>query len=528
MEAADQLEQNRAGVHQIVMVAEKVTKRFPGTVALDQVDFTVYAGAVNVLIGENGAGKSTLMKILAGVEPPTSGRLLLDGSPVAFRSTREAAHAGIGIIFQELNLYPNLNISENIFVARELTRGGVVQHAAQEKVTRELLARLEQPLEPTTLVRDLRMGQQQIVEIAKALSQNVRILIMDEPTSALTAAETEALFRIISDLKAHDVAIIYISHKLEELLTIGDYVTVLRDGKLAASAPARSINIAWIIDKMVGRDVNAPRHRVRTTVGDGDQTALEIKDLCLPRVGGGFTLENVSFKLMRGEILAIFGLMGAGRTELFECLMGLHPEASGEIRIGNRRLHNETIRERIDFGLMLVPEDRQRLGLVQKLSVAHNITLANLQRFVTSFWLSERREQEEIKIVMRDLSIKARTPQHPITSLSGGNQQKVVVAKSLLTHPQVLLLDEPTRGIDVGAKAEIFEIMNRLAEQGIAILFVSSELPEMFTIPDRILVLSKGKVTGEFLHDQVTEEALVLAAGARQQTEHPTHTDQSN
>jgi erythritol transport system ATP-binding protein len=528
MQAADQMEQYQPEAHQIVMVAEKVTKRFPGTVALDQVDFTVYAGAVNVLIGENGAGKSTLMKILSGVERPTSGRLLLDGSPVAFKSTREAAHAGIGIIFQELNLYPNLNISENIFVARELTRGWVVQHGAQEKVTRELLARLEQPLEPTTLVRDLRMGQQQIVEIAKALSQNVRILIMDEPTSALTAAETEALFRIIRDLKAHGVAIIYISHKLEELLTIGDYLTVLRDGKLAATAPARSVNIGWIIDKMVGRDVNAPRHRVRINVGDDNQTALEIKDLCLPRVGGGFTLENVSFKLMRGEILAIFGLMGAGRTELFECLMGLHPEASGEIRVGNRRLHNETIRERIDFGLMLVPEDRQRLGLVQKLSVAHNITLANLQRFVTSFWLSERREQEDIKIMMRDLSIKARTPQHPITSLSGGNQQKVVVAKSLLTHPQVLLLDEPTRGIDVGAKAEIFEIMNRLAEQGLAVLFVSSELPEMFTIPDRILVLSKGKVTGEFLHDQATEEALVLAAGARQQTEHPNPAHQSN
>src|SRR5262249_35987677 len=393
-------------------------------------------------------------------EQPTSGRLLLDGSPVEFKSTREAAHAGIGIIFQELNLYPNLNISENIFVTRELTRGWVVQHAAQEKVTRELLARLEQPLEPTTLVRDLRMGQQQIVEIAKALSQNVRVLIMDEPTSALTAAETEALFRIIKDLKAHGVAIIYISHKLEELLTIGDYVTVLRDGKLAASAPARSVNIAWIIDKMVGRDVNAPRHRVRTTVGDGDQTALEVKDLCLPRVGGGFTLENVSFKVMRGEMLAIFGLMGAGRTELFECLMGLHPEASGEICIRNRRLHSETIRERIEFGLMLVPEDRQRLGLVQKLSLAQNITLASVQRFVSSFWLSERREQEDIGIMMRDLSIKARTPQHPITSLSGGNQQKVVVAKSLLTQPQVLLLDEPTRGIDVGAKAEIFEIMN--------------------------------------------------------------------
>ncbi|MBV9489977.1 MAG: sugar ABC transporter ATP-binding protein, partial [Verrucomicrobia bacterium] len=373
--------------HPVVLVAEKVSKRFPGTLALDQVDFTVYAGAVNVLIGENGAGKSTLMKILAGVERPTSGRLLLDDHPVEFRSTREAAQAGIGIIFQELNLYPNLNIAENIFVARELTRSGVVQHRAQEQVTRDLLNRLEQPLEPRTLVRDLRMGQQQIVEIAKALSHNVRILIMDEPTSALTAAETEALFGIIRDLKAHGVAIIYISHKLEELLTIGDYVTVLRDGKLAATAPARSVNIAWIIEKMVGRNVNAPRHRTQTAaVGDAEPPVLEVKDLYLPRTGGGFTLEGVSFSLRRGEILALFGLMGAGRTELLECLMGLHPEARGTIRLGARTLRQETVRQRIELGLMLVPEDRQRLGLVQKLSVAHNITLASLRRFVRTFW----------------------------------------------------------------------------------------------------------------------------------------------
>src|SRR5580692_1144397 len=328
----------------VVLVAEKITKRFPGTVALDEVDFTVYAGSVNFLIVENGAGKSTLMKILAGVERATSGRLLLDGSSVEFKSTREAAQAGIGIIFQELNLYPNLSISENIFVARELTRNGVVQHRLQEQITAELLERLEQPLKPGMLVRDLRMGQQQIVEIAKALSQNVRILIMDEPTSALTAAETEALFRIIADLKANGVAIIYISHKLEELLRIGDYVTVLRDGKLAAAAPARNVTVPWMIERMVGRSVNAPRHRIWTKT-NGHQPVLEVKNLSLPRVGGGFTLENVSLTLRRGEILAIFGLMGAGRTELFECLMGMRPEASGEVLLNGRRLQHETVRE---------------------------------------------------------------------------------------------------------------------------------------------------------------------------------------
>jgi erythritol transport system ATP-binding protein len=510
-----------------VLVAEKISKRFPGTVALDGVDFTVYAGAVNVLIGENGAGKSTLMKILAGVDRPTSGRLLLNGVPVEFKSTREAAQAGIGIIFQELNLYSNLSIAENIFVARELTRNGVVQHRQQEQITAELLERLEQPLKPGTLVRDLRMGQQQIVEIAKALSQNVRILIMDEPTSALTAAETEALFRIIADLKANGVAIIYISHKLEELLGIGDYVTVLRDGKLAASAPARSVSVPWMIEKMVGRNVNAPRHRSLTT-SNGHPSVLEVKNLTLPRIGSGFTLENVSLTLRRGEILAIFGLMGAGRTELFECLMGLHPEASGEIWLNGRQLLDETIRERIELGVMLVPEDRQRLGLVQKLSVAQNITLANLNRLLNWFWLSDKRETEEINAMIRSLAIKTSNPKQSITALSGGNQQKVVIAKSLLTEPRVLMLDEPTRGIDVGAKAEIFEIMNQLAEKGLAVLFVSSELPEMFTIPDRVIVLSKGKITGEFLHDELTEEALVLAAGAHKQTEHPVPAGQTS
>jgi erythritol transport system ATP-binding protein len=508
-------------------VAEKISKRFPGTLALDGVDFTVYAGAVNVLIGENGAGKSTLMKILAGVDRPSSGRLLLNGVPIEFKSTREAAQAGIGIIFQELNLYPNLSISENIFVSRELTRNGVVQHRRQEQITAELLQRLEQPLKPGMLVRDLRMGQQQIVEIAKALSQNVRILIMDEPTSALTAAETEALFRIIADLKANGVAIIYISHKLEELLRIGDYVTVLRDGKLAASAPARSVTVPWMIEKMVGRNVNAPRHRSLTT-GNGHPPVLEVKNLILPRIGGGFTLEDVSLTLRRGEILAIFGLMGAGRTELFECLMGLHPEASGEIWLNGRQLVKETVHDRIELGVMLVPEDRQRLGLVQKLSVAQNITLANLNQLVTWFWLSDKRETEEINAMIRSLAIKTSGPKQPITALSGGNQQKVVIAKSLLTQPQVLMLDEPTRGIDVGAKAEIFEIMNQLAEKGLAVLFVSSELPEMFTIPDRVIVLSKGKISGEFLHDELTEEALVLAAGARQQTERPVSAGQAS
>jgi erythritol transport system ATP-binding protein len=463
----------------IVLSARQITKVFPGILALNRVDFQVYRGKVNVLIGENGAGKSTLTKILAGVEQATAGELVLDGYRVSFKNTREAARLGIGIIYQELNLFPNLTIAENIFAAREVTRNGIVQHREQEELARKVLARLEQPLDPRTLVSDLRMGQQQIVEIAKALSQDVRILIMDEPTSALTGAETEALFRIIRELTSQGVAIIYISHKLEELLRIGDYVTVLRDGKSAAHAPAQDVNLTWIIEKMVGRTVRAPSRHNRFHESAGSKPILTVENLTLPRVGSGFTLENVNFTLNKGEILAIYGLMGAGRTELFECLMGLHPEATGSVHLNGTPLGNSTVAERIEHGITLVPEDRQRLGLVQQLTVGQNLTLASLGRYLDWFWLSDRRENESVSAIIRELAIKTRSAGQPATALSGGNQQKVVVAKSLLTKPQVLLLDEPTRGIDVGAKAEIFQIINRLAEQGLAILFVSSELPEV-------------------------------------------------
>jgi erythritol transport system ATP-binding protein len=509
------------GDNETVLFARQITKIFPGILALDQVDFKVYRGKVNVLIGENGAGKSTLMKIVAGVEQPTGGELILDGNRVSFKNTREAARLGIGIIYQELNLFPNLTIAENMFAAREITKNGVVQHREQEELARKVLARLEQPLDPRALVSDLRMGQQQIVEIAKALSQDVRILIMDEPTSALTGTETEALFRIIRELTAHGVAIVYISHKLEELLRIGDHVTVLRDGKLAAHARAQDVNVTWIIEKMVGRTVRAPSRHNHFHETVASAPILRVEGLTLPRVGSGFTLENVNFTLNRGEILAIYGLMGAGRTELFECLMGLHTEATGSVYLNGTPLGHATIAERIEQGITLVPEDRQRLGLVQQLTVSQNLTLASLRKCLTWFWLSDRREHESATAIIRELAIKTRSASQPVTALSGGNQQKVVVAKSLLTKPQILLLDEPTRGIDVGAKAEIFQIINRLAEQGLAILFVSSELPEVLAVPDRILVLSKGKLTGEFTHDDVTDEKLVHAASALQQTDHP-------
>ncbi len=496
----------------VILRAEKVTKIFGGTVALDSVDFNVYRGAVNVLIGENGAGKSTLMKILAGVEQPTGGKLILEGQEVSFRSSREAAKHGVGMIFQELNLFPNLSVTENIFTAREITTPmKVINQKAQEHTTRDLLTRLEHPIDPNTPVGDLPIGMQQIVEIAKALAGNARILIMDEPTSALSQAEVAILFKVIRDLKEEGVSIIYISHKLEELMQIGDYITVLRDGRLIAEAPVAEVNVPWIIQKMVGRETKA---HFQNKPHEVESDLLHVEGLTLAKPGGkGLLLDNVSLSLRAGEMLGVYGLMGAGRTELLESLIGVRPEARGSIRLAGKECSGRKISERIRQGLVLVPEDRQRAGLVQTLSVGSNMTLASLRSFTTGFVLSTLKERLNVKRMIGQLSIKVFSPNQLITALSGGNQQKVVVGKALLTSPKVLLLDEPTRGIDVGAKADMFAIMSDLAAKGLGILFVSSELMEVLAMSDRILVMSKGKITGEFTRREATEEALVAASG---------------
>jgi erythritol transport system ATP-binding protein len=495
----------------VPMRAEHVTKVFPGTTALDDVSFDVLPGKVNVLVGENGAGKSTLMKILAGVEQPTAGRVLIDGQPVVLRSVTAAAEQGVGIIFQELNLSPNLSVLDNLFLAQEVVRGVVIDRKAERQRALELLARLEQDIDPDELVSNLRIGQQQIVEIAKALTRDVRVLIMDEPTSALSQAEVEGLFRVIRDLKGQGVSIVYISHKLDELLRIGDHVTVMRDGRIVAGAPAAEVDVPWIIEQMVGRAPASLFTRTEHQMGD---VLLQVTDVTLPRLGGGYLLDHLSFELRAGEILGLYGLMGAGRTELMEVLAGVRPEARGEIRLDGRRLEAAAVAERIERGIVLVPEDRKTDGLVPSLSVAHNMVLASLRRYLTRFVLSRRRERAAVDGMIRDLSIRVAGPNAPITSLSGGNQQKVIVAKGLLTLPKVLMLDEPTRGIDVGAKAEIFAIMSRLASEGYGILFVSSELKEVLAMADRILVLSKGAITAEYARGEATEEALVAASAA--------------
>jgi erythritol transport system ATP-binding protein len=494
-----------------VLEARGVTMQYPGTLALDNVTFALRRGTVAALIGENGAGKSTLVKILAGIEQPTAGALFLDGAEVQFPSVRAADACGIGIIHQELNLCPNLSVAENIFLGRELSAKGLLRKREQERLARLLLERLDHPIPPRTPVGELPLGHQQIVEIAKALARDVRVLMMDEPTSALSASEIEVLFRVIRDLKSRGVAIVYISHRLEELLRIADTISVLRDGQMVAEADAANVEVRWIVEQMTGR--TAGTVEVPQEAAAGVQI-MEVEAVSLTAENGRPLLRDVSLKVRRGEVLGVYGLMGAGRTELLECIMGLHPEMTGSILLDSKRLDTLETAGRIASGLAMVPEDRQAAGLVQSLSVLANMTISSLDRWKRGIWLSASEERKAGSRVAADLRIKMPDLGANIGSLSGGNQQKVVMAKCLLTEPRVLLLDEPTRGVDVGAKREIHGIVRRMAASGMAVVLVSSELDEIRAVSDRILVMSRGYVSAEFQRGEATEDALALAASA--------------
>ena len=493
----------------VIMRAEQIVKVYPGTVALSGVDFSIRSGAVNALVGENGAGKSTLMKILAGVEQPTLGRILLDGEPVIIRSVRDAARHGIGIVFQELNLCPNLSVAENLLLADAPTRFGIdIDRSRQAKMAGELLARLDHPIDPRKLVDDLRIGEQQIVEIAKVLAAEVRVLIMDEPSSALSSTEVETLFRVINDLKQRGVAVVYISHRLEEIMRIGDYITVLRDGHFQAEAKVADIDVPWIIGQMVGPIETAPATDHAVT----GESLLVVEDLVLPRPGGGFVLDHVSLSVRAGEIVAIYGLLGAGRSELFECLIGANRAISGRIRLSDTDITGSSIADRIDRGLVLVPEDRQRDGIIALLSVSENLSMASISRFARWGVIGRAGESQAVARTIRDLAIKVSSPTVPVSALSGGNQQKVVIGKGLLTEPRVILFDEPTRGIDVGAKAEVFRTMGALAREGIGVVYATSDIKEVMSAADRILVMSAGRITGDFRRAEANEAAVVAAS----------------
>ena len=497
----------------VVLRAVDISKTYGVTRALKGVNFEVRSGKVTVLFGENGAGKSTLMKILSGVERSSGGHLELDGEVVEMQSTTQAVDMGISIIHQELNLCPNLNVRDNIFVGRELgTPRGGVDYARESQITRELMTRLEEDIEPSTLVGDLRLGQQQVVEIARALSTNARILIMDEPTSALSAAEVLVLFKVIRELKAQGVAIVYISHHLEEAIEIADHAVVFRDGSLVATADAANIDLRWVVSKMVGRD--AEHDFTDQPRGYGD-VALSIERVKVVDTssGGRLAVDDLSLQVRAGEIVCLYGLMGAGRTELLESLAGRHPIAAGRVVLGDQDLRPLSIGQRIEQGIGLVPEDRQRDGLVQLMSVGANLSLSSLLSMLKRGRISRRQERKSIDSAIDEVRVKTAGPAAPITSLSGGNQQKVVIGKMLMTRPRVLLLDEPTRGIDVGAKGEIFSLLFREAQKGLAVLYATSEIGEALTASHRVVVMSKGRIVREFDPATAVREEVMAASG---------------
>jgi erythritol transport system ATP-binding protein len=493
-----------------IVEAHNISKNYGGVRALKDVTFTAYRGQVNVLVGENGAGKSTLMKILSGSEQPTSGEILLDGEAVQLDSPRTAQALGIGIIHQELSLFPNMTIAENLFAGRELRKGGrFVDAGGQRQRARDVLKRLGQDkLDPDTLVGDLPIGQQQLVEIGRALLEDVRVLIMDEPTSALSNHEVDVLFEVMADLRKQDVTVIYISHKLDEFRRIGDWVTVFRDGSLVAHESMSKTDTGWIVRQMVGRDPDSLYVRNSSPVGD---VLLDVRGLSVP---GTVKVDDVSLTVRAGEVVGIYGLMGAGRTELVETLMGMRQASSGQVSVRGVEEPKGTVRARMAAGLALVPEDRQRDGLVQTMSVRENILLSTLARMTRSGLLNAGAEQRTAKDKVGELAIKIPGLGALVTALSGGNQQKVVLARALLTEPVVLLLDEPTRGIDVGAKSQIAGLMADLAAQGFGVLFISSELAEVMAMADRVLVMARGRITAEFTAENVTEEALVTASAS--------------
>ena len=492
-----------------------ITKRFPGVVALDDVSLEVRRGEVHAICGENGAGKSTLMKILSGVYQPDAGVLEVGGAEARFRGTRDAERAGIAIIHQELALVEDLPVAANVFLGRE-RRGplGLVDDRSMEEECAGLFAQLECGVSPRDRTGNLRVGDQQLVEIAKALSLDASIVVMDEPTSALTEAESARLERTIRRLVAGGATILYISHKMDEVFRLADRITVLRDGRHVRTVDRAATSPREITGWMVGRDIAGHEfHHGRPRGG----RLLEVRDLSLPwpEHPRGYRLDRITFDLHAGEILGIAGLMGAGRTELLEVLFGAGGDAwSGSVRLRGEPVRFRHPREACAARIAMVTEDRKRLGLFPDLDVAANVSLCALDEALRNGFLSRSAEESLAAGPVRDTGVKTPGLHAAITGLSGGNQQKCIIGRWLLTRPEILLLDDPTRGIDVGAKAELYALIDRLCRQGMGVILTSSELPELLTLADRILVLAEGRLTAEFPRAEATEARIMEAATA--------------
>jgi ribose transport system ATP-binding protein len=502
-----------SGTADLAIAMRSITKRFPGVVALDGVSLDVRRGELHAICGENGAGKSTLMKILSGVYRPDAGALEIHGQPVRFTGTRDAERAGVAIIHQELNLVEDLSVAANVFLGRERrTALGLVDDRAMETETARLLEMLECRVAPRTRAGSLRVGDQQLVEIAKALSLDASILVMDEPTSALTEAESARLERTVCRLRDRGTTILYISHKMDEVFRLADRITVLRDGRHVRTVDRGATTPKEVTCWMVGREIAGQVFHEPRPHGD---TLLEIHRLTLPwpEHPRGYRLADVSLDLHAGEIVGVAGLMGAGRTELLETIFGVSPPTwAGEILLAGRPVRFTHPREACDAGIAMVTEDRKRLGLFPDLDVAGNISLCSLHEALRGGLLSRSREEALVAGPLRDTGVKTPSPHASIMGLSGGNQQKCIIGRWLLTEPRILLLDDPTRGIDVGAKAELYQLIDRLCRQGMAVLLTSSELPELLTLSDRILVLAEGRLTAEFTRAEATEHRILEAA----------------
>ncbi|MCE9612731.1 MAG: ATP-binding cassette domain-containing protein [Lentisphaerae bacterium] len=493
-----------------------LTKRFPGVIALEDVHLELKPGEVHALCGENGAGKSTLIKVISGVWAHGSyeGELTVLGQPARFRTLADAEAAGIAVIYQELALVPDMSVAENIFLGREPTRGGLIDWERVFAETRELLRRHGLgDLDPAARVGDLGVGQQQLVEIVKALAKQSRILLLDEPTAALTESEVAVLLDIVRGLRARGLTCVYISHKLDEVFAIADRITVLRDGRTMGTLETAKTSRRDLIRLMVGRDIDQQFPRRAGTVG---AEILRVDDLTVTEAGRRrAVLEGITFSLHAGEVLGIGGLMGSGRTELLMHLFGAYGRrVRGTVTFAGAVLGGGAPDATIRRGLMLVSEDRKRYGLVLEQSIGFNLSLASLRQFTPSFLLDGHAEFVRNQELFQSLGVKAPGQESVVGQLSGGNQQKVVLGKALMTDPKVVMLDEPTRGIDVGAKLEVYNLVNRMTDEGRAVLMVSSELPELLGMSDRIIVLSEGRVGGTFVRGEATQEAILQAAMA--------------
>jgi ABC-type sugar transport system ATPase subunit len=487
-----------------------ISKNFPGVRALNSVSFDLSSGEIHALVGENGAGKSTLMKILGGAYSEYEGEIRIRGQVQRFRNVHDATNAGVAVVFQELSLVRELSAAENILLGREPSRFGIVQWSELYAKAGALLDDLGFALDPRTPVSRLSTGQQQLVEIAKALSQKARILVLDEPTAALTDAEAANLFAILRKLRAGGMGIIYISHRLEEVFRLSDRITVLRDGSIVSTNDVGNLAQQQVITQMVGRELSQVFPGGGRSTGD---TALEVRHLSAEDANGKAVVQDVSLSVRRGEILGIAGLMGAGRSELLTTIFGAwEGKVTGDLLIAGQPVAINRPADAIAHDIGLVTEDRKRSGLVLEQNIVRNATLAALREVAGRYVLDESREIAASEPLMVNLRLKAGSLFDPVGKLSGGNQQKVVVAKWLLTRPRILLLDEPTRGIDIGAKQEIYSLIDSLAKDGMAVIMVSSELPEVLGLADRILVLREGRITGEFTREQATPEAVMTCA----------------